>query len=269
MLSQTHLRCIAVILFTLSFPAGSEPAVETLTRDDVEILYAAPVTQAMAADVAARVLLSKRRVLAYLRQSEVYPDDRADIKIRVLIDPEASTPSQMRASIFLPQERVLAFFDARSPADVSLAITHEVTHVLAVSANRANRNRFLDDGLAVFLQAELDELPAYPNFHHGLHIATANGQLERGDLLAFEDTEATRRRPSGSLDLKMAYLQQGSFTQFLLESYGLDAYLRHYYGQPAEAAFGQSLVALDAKWRAFIESLGAEKFNADDDGTSS
>lgn len=269
MFNRIHVRLIAIlVLVVTAIPTRADVRIESLIRDGVEVVYAAPVTRRMASEVADRVLLSKRRVLAFLRQSAVYPDDRADVPIRVLVDPDATTPSQMRSSIFLPQERVLAFFDDRSTVDVSLAITHEVTHVLAVSANRANRDRFLDDGLAVFLQAELDELPAYPNYHRGLHIATANGSIERGGLIAFGQTEVTRRNPDRALDLKMAYLQQGSFTQFLLETYGLDAYLKHYYGQSAEATFGQPLAALDEKWRALIEALRAADAPKDGDGSS-
>lgn len=269
MSGRLPLRNVASLL--LAFCAGqanSELSIETLTRDGVEVVYAAPVTETMASEVADRVMLSKRRVLAYLRRSAEYPDDRGDVPIRVLLDPDATVPSQMRSTIFIPQQRVLEFFGDSEGAAVSLAVTHEVTHVLAVSARRSDGNRFLDDGLAVFLQTELDELPAYPNFHQGLHIAAANAAMERGGLIALDKTEATRRKPPNGVDLRMAYLQQGSFTQFLLESYGLEAYLSYYYGQAAEAAFGRPLPELDAAWRLLIQSLAAGTHTSTGDGTS-
>ncbi|MBY6204531.1 hypothetical protein [Halomonas denitrificans] len=235
----------------------AEPEVEirTHSRPGLEVVYASPVTEAMARRVADRVELARERTLAFLRQSGEYPDDRADVPIRVLLDPDATAPSQMRSTIFIPQDRVLAFFDEDIEGTVSLAITHEVVHVLAVSAYRRTRGRFFDDGLAVFLQSELDELPAYPNFHRGLHLQTAKAAAERGGLLPLEDTDSTRRNPPTREDLRLAYLQEGSFTQYLIERFGLDAYLRIYYGESPEDVVGSSLLELDGEWRALIGAL--------------
>ncbi len=237
--------------------AAAEPEVEirTFSRPGLDVVYAAPVTEAMASRVADRVEQAKSRTLAFLRQFEAYPDDRAEVPIRVLIDPDAPAPSQMRSTIFLPQDRVLAFFDEEVAGTVSLAITHEVVHVLAVSAYRREQGRFFDDGLAVFLQSELDELPAYPNFHRGLHIVTAAAARARGGLLALGDTESTRRNPPDREALRLAYLQEASFTQYLVERFGIDAYLRIYYGESPEDVVGSTLVDLDGEWRAFIGAL--------------
>lgn len=247
--------CLAFLGLLAASVATAEVEIRTLSRDGLDVVYAAPVTEDMAIRIADRVELAKLRVLAYLRQSSVYPDDRASVPIRVLIDPDATAPSQMRSTIFLPQARVLAFFDEEVQQPVSLAITHEVVHVLAVSAYRRQEGRFFDDGLAVLLQTRLDELPAYPNFHRGLHIETALGAEARGGLIALEATDTARRNPATREDLRMAYLQEGSFTQYLIERFGMDAYLKIYLGERPEDVVGISLHDLDLDWRDFINDL--------------
>ncbi len=265
-------RWVAAWMFLVSIPVidvqaqahGSDaPEIQRFDGPGIRVVYAAPVTEPMAERIAELVERAKVRVLAYLRQSDAYPDDRAAVPIRVLIDPDATAPSQMRSTIFIPQQRVLDFFDAAVEQDVSLAITHEVVHVLAVSAYRREQGRFFDDGLAVFLQAELDDLPAYPNFHRGLHIETAAAASRRGSLIDLDRTEESRRNPPNQQDLALAYLQEGSFAQYLIERHGLDAYLRIYYGQSPEEAVGASLESLDRDWRALIGELADRSMNGD------
>ena len=84
---------------------------------------------------------------------------------------------------------------------------------------------------------------------------TAAAARARGGLLALEDTESSRRNPPDREALRLAYLQEASFTQHLIERFGLDAYLRIYYGESPDDVVGSTLVDLDGEWRAFIGAL--------------
>jgi hypothetical protein len=175
-------------------------------------------------------------------------------------------------------------------AERRAAIAHELTHVFF-----PNANRFLAEGLAVYVQAEIGGNPAFPNFGQPLHdtarqrvremlpriaddafdclgliqlsaldkIATPNPLvLQVGDTFHGEN-------PSGQANI---YAVTGSFTRFLAETFGLDK-LKSIYGrtplvplmQDAGSAdrwigsYGISLADLEQNWKRTVIAGGTAR----------
>jgi hypothetical protein len=102
------------------------------------------------------------------------------------------------------------------------ALLHEIVHIYA-----PNNNRFLAEGLAVYLHTTLADNPAFPNFREELR------RLAVRRLSGVKSVEALNRvrtpRPLGTvMDEKTAYILAGSFVGLLLERYGLTLFLRLY-----------------------------------------
>jgi hypothetical protein len=163
------------------------------------------------------------------------------------------------------------------------AIAHELVHVFF-----PNANRFLAEGLAVYLQSEIGGNPAFPNFGRPLHEAARESMLAiaprfaRGNpkgldntVLANLDAIAT----PGPLELQVGsdfygeeprgqariYPIAGSFAQFLVESRGMTAFralylqtplmpLQQNAGSPGrwKDIYGLSLVDLEGEWKSLI-----------------
>jgi hypothetical protein len=163
------------------------------------------------------------------------------------------------------------------------AIVHELTHVYF-----PNGNRFLAEGFAIYLQAELGGNLAFPNFGRPLHDLArdhlqemAPGFLSDGvaaltdSLLAELDAIPT----PNPLALKAAvrcydseprvqaaiYAIAGSFVQFLIEAHGLVKFRALYLDTPLFAGrleagrptrwmrvYDHSLAALEAEWKSLI-----------------
>ena len=130
------------------------------------------------------------------------------------------------------------------------AIMHELVHVFF-----PNGNRFLAEGLAVYLQAAIGGNPAFPNFGKPLHENTRERfeemarALSRGDRQSLElvhlaelDAIATPspltlrvghdvygEEPRGQ---SFIYPIAGSFVQFLVETRGMDMFRALYLQTP-------------------------------------
>ena len=95
------------------------------------------------------------------------------------------------------------------------ALLHEIVHIYA-----PHHNRFLAEGLAVYLQATLAGNPAFPNFGKDLR------RLAARSLAGVDSLEALHRvrtpRPLGTvMEEKTAYILAGSFVGFVIERYGV------------------------------------------------
>jgi len=130
------------------------------------------------------------------------------------------------------------------------AIMHELVHVFF-----PNGNRFLAEGLAVYLQAAIGGNPAFPNFGKPLHENTRERfeemapALSRGDKQGLEHIQLTEldaiATPS-PLTLRVGhdvygeeprgqafiYPIAGSFVQFLVETRGMDMFRALYLQTP-------------------------------------
>jgi hypothetical protein len=166
------------------------------------------------------------------------------------------------------------------------AIMHELVHVYF-----PNGNRFLAEGLAVYLQAKIGGNPAFPNFGRPLHemavevlrrmvpefASGAPGGLDKIHLAAL-DRIAT---PSGlrlRVDLRLyqvddaghahIYPLAGSFVAFLIETHGLERFHALYgrtplkpferdAGSPERWAeiYGAPLEDLERAWKVGLPDL--------------
>jgi hypothetical protein len=174
-------------------------------------------------------------------------------------------------------------FPAWRVAARKAAIAHELAHVFF-----PNGNRFLAEGLAVYLQAAIGGNPAFPNFGRPLHemaheqfraidvrsggaLRTSShpGCLSQLDEIATPGPLTLRigedlygEDPRGQAHL---YPLAGSFVQFLIATHGLSRFRELYartpllvrtlnVGTPTRwiEVYGCSLSALEIKWASLL-----------------
>lgn len=126
------------------------------------------------------------------------------------------------------------------------ALLHEIVHIYA-----PNDNRFLAEGLAVYLHHKLAGNRAFPNFGRPLD-SEARDRLSQ--VASLDELDGVRTpRPLGSvLNEQSAYIIAGSFVGFLIERYGLPDFRKLYDGGGYEAAYGKALSALEKEWRSAL-----------------
>jgi hypothetical protein len=126
------------------------------------------------------------------------------------------------------------------------ALLHEMVHIYA-----PNDNRFLAEGLAVYLHHKMAGNRAFPNFGKSLDAEARErlAQIESLDRLNAVRTP----RPLGSvLDEQSAYILAGSFVGFLIDKYGLPEFRKLYESGAYESAYGKALWELEKEWRAAL-----------------
>ena len=134
----------------------------------------------------------------------------------------------------------------RRVRDNSSALLHEIVHIYA-----PNGNRFLAEGLAVYLHTRLAGNPAFPNFGDDLARSAARSLPVVTSLAALNDVPTPR--PLGSvMDEKAAYTLAGSFVGFLIEKNGLTQFQSLYEARDYEKVYGKSFVTLEKEWRASL-----------------
>jgi hypothetical protein len=122
-------------------------------------------------------------------------------------------------------------------------LLHEIVHIYA-----PNNNRFLAEGLAVYLQTKLGENPGFPNFGEDLRHSAARS-LSRVKSLEALNGVRTPNLLSNVIDDETAYIVAGSFVGFLIERYGLPPFRRLYEKENYEQIYGKSLDNLEKEWR--------------------
>ena len=130
------------------------------------------------------------------------------------------------------------------------ALLHEIVHIYA-----PNDNRFLAEGLAVYVHQKLAGNRAFPNFGRPLDGAA------RSSLGAIESLEALNSvrtpQPLGAVaSEQVAYVLAGSFVGFLIERHGLAEFRKLYESGGYESAYGRPLAALEKEWRSSLERSG-------------
>ena len=122
------------------------------------------------------------------------------------------------------------------------AVLHEIVHIYA-----PNRNRFLAEGLAVYLQDKMGGNPAFPNFGKNLQ-ALARDRLSRVSSLE-RLNNVTSPRPLSIVNQQSAYILAGGFVGFLIEKYGVVMFRNLYETASYETVYAKSLSALEEEWR--------------------
>ena len=119
-------------------------------------------------------------------------------------------------------------------------------------------NRLLDEGFAVFVEEKLTAEPrVWPNWGEETHLGYRNlrAKLE-APVWPLLEAELHRFYASTDDEGRLGYLQQGSFCKWLVESHGLERFLRfHEQGiESAAAIYEKEFAALEADWGAFLEA---------------
>ena len=158
-------------------------------------------------------------------------------------------------------ERGKMLFPVHRVKERQAAIIHEMVHVYA-----PNQNRFLAEGLAVYLHHRLGGNPAFPNF--GKPFTQISNGLPHDVKLADLDAIVTPRRLqiAGAVDERHGYMIAASFVGFLIEGFGLNRFAQLYALSPLQgeqrlrvlhrddrtgqyvSIFGKSLDALEREW---------------------
>jgi len=130
------------------------------------------------------------------------------------------------------------------------AIVHEVTHIIAKHEN----NRFFSEGLAVYFQERFGEDHGFPNFS-GLPlddlVRNNKDQLMTITKL-MNDNEIFRQ--VGTERRRIAYIQAGSFINFLVVTYGEQklADLHNSWTLNYKKIYGKKVKELEAEWKNFV-----------------
>ena len=150
--------------------------------------------------------------------------------------------------------------------DYGFTLVHELTHNLMGlswltrqqkehdSVELYSGNRLFDEGFAVFVEEKLTgEGPQiWPNFGEETHAGYWSAREKKGEPI-WPILEAEIHRERG--DVRLAYLAQGSFVKHLIETHGLDRFLRLFATDIASAKeiYGKDLTGLETEWREFLE----------------
>ena len=135
----------------------------------------------------------------------------------------------------------------RGVRDNTGPLLHEIVHIYA-----PNNNRFLAEGLAVYLHTKLGGNPAFPNFGEDLRRSAVRSLSEVKSLEALNSVR-TPRPLSSIMDEKTAYVLAGSFVGFLIERYGLPPFRSLYETESYEKVYGKSLDMLEKEWRLSLQ----------------
>ena len=127
------------------------------------------------------------------------------------------------------------------------ALLHEITHNYA-----PNTNRFLYEGLGVYLQDKIGEARGFPTFGRPLDAAAAEAARSVGSLDELDAVRFPRPLASVMAD-RPAYLLAGSFVKYLLDRKGgLDTFRALYASGDYQATYGAPFSALERDWRAHL-----------------
>lgn len=130
------------------------------------------------------------------------------------------------------------------------ALLHEIVHIYA-----PNQNRFLAEGLAVYLHEKLAGNPAFPNESGGNFNELAKTGMAKVDSLEVLNSVRTPRPLQRVMDGRTAYSLAGSFVGFLIEKYGLPIFKELYEDGNYKTVYGKSLLALEKEWRLFVSKI--------------
>jgi hypothetical protein len=186
--------------------------------------------------------LGKRyRKTIWIRIGDNYDFRRADTK---------------KSMITIPANRIRG--DAPGPPRIrgrGPGIVHEVTHIVAPSRGRSGR--FLDEGLGIYMQEKFGgpDDRTYPNMGRDLHEETARLVQEYGKIIPLKNAEAVRADITKSFARGVAYIEEGSFVRHLIETYGLEKFMKVYEGDRYENVYGKEFGFLAEEWRERIAKL--------------
>lgn len=130
------------------------------------------------------------------------------------------------------------------------AIVHEVTHIIAKHEN----NRFFSEGLAVYFEERFGEDHGFPNFSGSPLddlVRSYKDQLMTITKLV-NDNEIFRQ--VGTERRRIAYIEAGSFINFLVVKYGEQklADLHNSWTLNYKKIYGKNVKELEVEWKKFV-----------------
>ena len=130
------------------------------------------------------------------------------------------------------------------------AIVHEATHIMAKHQN----NRFFSEGLAVYFQERFGEDNGFPNFSGvALDDLMRNHQEQYIPIKKLiNDNEVFRQ--VGTKRREIAYIEAGSFMNFLVVKYGEQKLtdLHNSWTLNYKKIYGKSIQELETEWRDLV-----------------
>jgi len=128
------------------------------------------------------------------------------------------------------------------------ALLHEIVHIYA-----PNNNRFLAEGLAVYLQAKIGSNRAFPNFSDNLNVLARRRFPEVNSLENLNTGGTTRPWSTAGDERTTAYILGGAFVGFLIDRNGLPRFKKLYETGDYDKVYGKSLEILDKEWRSALQ----------------
>ena len=138
----------------------------------------------------------------------------------------------------------------------SAAIIHEVTHIIAKHEN----NSFFSEGLAVYFQERFGDFNVFPNYSVPLDDLVRNYESQlmsfaklKSNNMIFEQIGTERRR--------IAYIEAGSFINFLIEKYGEKklADLHNSKSLNYKEVYGKEIEKLEIEWKVYVLGKPSKK----------
>ena len=133
--------------------------------------------------------------------------------------------------------------------DKSSVIIHEVTHIIAKHEN----NSFFSEGLAVYFQERFGEFHGFPNFSIPLDDLVRKHKNQLLQIAKLKhDNEIFRQ--VGTEQRRIAYLEAGSFTNFLVVKYGEQklAELHNSMSLNYKQVYGKEIEKLEVEWKNYV-----------------
>jgi len=133
--------------------------------------------------------------------------------------------------------------------DRSAAIIHEVTHIMANHEN----NSFFSEGLAVYFQNRFGEFHVFPNYSMPLDDSVRNDQAQ---LLPITELNTDNKifEQIGTEQRRMAYLEAGSFINFLVLRFGEEKFaeLHNSSSLDYKKVYGIGIDELAIEWESHV-----------------
>lgn len=75
---------------------------------------------------------------------------------------------------------------------------------------------------------------------------------DTNEIAPLDKVEFIRRRHTNTDARRIAYLQEGSYVRFLIDTHGREKFLSVFSGDGYEGVFGKNGADLETEWREFI-----------------
>jgi hypothetical protein len=134
-------------------------------------------------------------------------------------------------------------------SDNSAPIIHEVAHILT----KHEHNSFFSEGLAVYFQEKFGRSDSFPNFSAPLDELVRNYKGQLIDIPKLNNNNEIFGQV-GTEVRKIAYLEAGSFFNFLVEKYGEQklADLHNSESLNYKEVYGKDISKLEDDWKSYL-----------------